>query len=464
MASLRMACYFIYRSSNKPLNKMKFIISLLLISCCSFSNAQTVKHVVLISIDGLRPEFYLDAQYPTPNLQKMKASGAYARKVKSVFPSYTYPSHVTMLTGALPARSGIYYNVPIGSTGDWNWFIKDIKVKTIWSALKENNLSSAAVEWPVSVGDIIDYNIPEIWSKEHPEDRITESRKYATKGLVEDIEKDATGVLNGDNMNEEFLCLDANSGRIAAYILQKYKPGFMALHFAGVDGAQHGYGRDGIEVKKALANVDNAIGMVEEAVRRAGLTDSTVILVTGDHGFMDMHDIIKPNTWLAEARLLVPGSNQWKARFVAAGGSAFLYLRDKNDKKTLDNVLDLLNGLPLSQKKLFNIYKRKKLDEMGADSSAAIALSAVPGVVFSGGIVENKSNGMLTPISGGHHGYDPNYPEMYTGFIASGANINKTVIDIMGVEDIAPLIAKLLGFQFVSPDGILLPSIIKAEK
>src|SRR5215510_7686846 len=169
-----------------------FIISMV-------SMAQPARHIILVSIDGFRPEFYLDSTWPTPNMQQLKAKGVYAQKVKSVFPSFTYPSHVAMLTGALPARSGVYYNTPFepeGSTGKWNWFIKDIKVPTLWSSIKAAGLTSAAVEWPVSVGDDITFNIPEIWDTKHPEDRITETRKYATKGLIEEIEANATGKLN----------------------------------------------------------------------------------------------------------------------------------------------------------------------------------------------------------------------------------------------------------------------------
>ena len=81
------------------------------------SEAQSTKHVILISIDGFRPEFYLDASWPAPNLQQLKTAGVYAQRVKSVFPSYTYPSHVAMLTGALPARGGIYYNAPFEPEG-----------------------------------------------------------------------------------------------------------------------------------------------------------------------------------------------------------------------------------------------------------------------------------------------------------------------------------------------------------
>lgn len=417
---------------------LSFILSL------HFAFAQTSSHVVLISIDGLRPEMYQDSRWPTPNLQILMKQGVYAKHMKSVFPSYTYPSHTAMLTGALPARSGIYYNAKMGSE-DWNWFTKDIKVPTLWQAMKQSGLTTAAVEWPVSVDTSITYDIPEIWNPATAEDRITEVRRYATPGLIEDIEQNATGKLSGENMNEEYLSLDANAGRMAAYIFKTYKPAFLALHFAGVDGAEHGYGRDGDSVRLAVANADRAISDVLEAIERSKLKDVTTIIIVGDHGFSDMKQVLRPNIWIKD----IP------ARFQAAGGSAFLNVQEA---KATEEVKKVLNELPVQYRKLFKIFDRKKLDQMGADSSATLALAAVPGIVFSG----STEGEQLTRISGGHHGYDPNLPEMYTGFIAAGAGINKgKSIDELCVTDIAPLIAELLGIEFKVPDGKLIPGITK---
>ncbi|HVT87041.1 MAG TPA: hypothetical protein VHD35_17710, partial [Chitinophagaceae bacterium] len=110
--------------------------------------------------------------------------------------------------------------------------------------------------------------------------------------------------------------------------------------------------------------------------------------------------------------------------------------------------------------------------------SAILALAADPkkGLVFSGAITtravtnngpgtliqQNPLDGVFIPTKGGHHGYDPNDKEMYTGFIAYGAGINKgKVIDELCVTDIAPLIAKLLGVEFNCPDGKLMDGVLK---
>src|SRR5579871_3909417 len=90
-------------------------LSLFLPAVAPIGARAQVRHVVLISIDGFRPQMYEDSTWPTPNLQCIRKQGLYADHMLSVFPAYTYPSHTAMLTGALPARSGITYNQPKGS-------------------------------------------------------------------------------------------------------------------------------------------------------------------------------------------------------------------------------------------------------------------------------------------------------------------------------------------------------------
>src|SRR5438105_3516204 len=179
------------------------------------------------------------------------------------------------------------------------------------------------------------------------------------------MELNATGKLNGQNMNEEYLSLDENAGRMAAYIFKTYKPNFLAVHFACVDGAEHEQGREGDKVTLAIATADRAIGNILETVEKAKMKDSTTILIIGDHGFMNMQSVLRPNVWLKQAKLL-GDAKQWNVKFQPSGGSAFLYVQNKKDVHTGNAVKQLLGQLPDSIKKLFTVYDRNKLDEMGA--------------------------------------------------------------------------------------------------
>lgn len=418
-------------------------------------------HVIVISVDGFRPDFYKDPSWGMVNLRQAMAEGAHADGVRGVFPTVTYPSHTTILTGVKPLKHGIYYNTPVeatGPTGRWYWENDSIKVPTIWSAVKKAGLTTACVSWPVTVGAPITYNIPEIWDlpaqKGGEQDRLAATSRNANPaGLFEEVQEYATGKLEANGFNLDYLSGDENLARIGSYLVRKYKPAFMAIHIANVDHFEHEQGRDGDKVRSAVASADEAIKTIMEGVEKAGIKESTTIIVTGDHGFVDIHTQIAPNTLLAKAGLIDPANkNAWKAYFHSSGGATFLHLKDKNDKQTLAKVKEILAGLSTGNKKLFRIVDRSELDAVGADPNAALALAPVPGVVFSGSL----EGDLLKAAKGGTHGYFPDFKEIQTGFVAFGKGINKGVtIPEMGLEDIAPLIARLLKIDFPSADGVV---------
>jgi predicted AlkP superfamily pyrophosphatase or phosphodiesterase len=425
------------------------------------------RYVILISVDGFRPEFYKDPQWAMPTLQQMAHGGVYADGVRSVFPSVTYPSHTTMLTGALPSRHGIYYNSPFskeGENGKWYWETGLIKVPTIWDAARKAGLKTASIHWPVSLGAPVDYNIPEVWATDKNVERTLPMRQQATpKGLMEEMEQKATGKLTANDLNSDFLVLDQNIARMASYLIQTYKPNLTTVHLLCVDHFAHEEGRQGPKVRKAVAAADMAISQIMEALERAGIKDSTAIIVTGDHGFVDVHTILAPNVWLAQKGLLESGSGRgnWKAAFHTSGAAAFLYLKDKNDTKTVKQVQDMLQALPASQKKLFRIVNRAELEQIGADPEVVLALAPVPGVNMS----SSAQGEALRSGKGGTHGFFPDFEQIQTGFVGYGAGFAKEKrVPVMGLEDIAPLITTLLGIPFQSPDGVLYPGLVELPK
>ncbi|SJZ38981.1 alkaline phosphatase family protein [Sediminibacterium ginsengisoli] len=439
--------------------------SLLLSSLASDSKAQNsnnekrlARYVVLISIDGLRPEFYLDQSWPAPNLQYLKNNGAHAKGVRGVFPTVTYPSHTTVITGAFPAKHGIYYNTIFSDSGSTNTWYREaelIKTPTLWDVVKTAGLTSACISWPVSVGAPVDYNVPEAWVNNGN----SINPHVTPAGLFEEIQQEATGKLTYDKMNLNNLAIDENLSRIASYLIKKYKPNFTTLHIVCVDHAEHSVGREGEEVKKALASADHAVSNILEAITAAGIKDSTAIIITGDHGFVDVNTSFSPNVLLAQRGLMSTGARgEWKAMFHSAGGSAFLHLKNRNDQRTLAAVKNMLDSLPASVKKLFRIVERAELDKIGADPNAALAIAPVEGVSVSG----SAGGELVRAGRGGTHGYFPEFSNIETGFVAFGAGINNgAVVPKMGLEDIAPVIARLLALPFKAPDGILLPGIIK---
>ena len=129
--------------------------------------AQSAKHVIFLTIDEFRPDFYLDNEWQTPNLYALMKDGAYAKAVNSVFPSVTYPSHTTIVTGVQPVKHGIFYNTAspqMERTQQPYWQDSSIHVPTIWKAAKEKGMTVASLYWPVSANAPVDYNIPDVGS------------------------------------------------------------------------------------------------------------------------------------------------------------------------------------------------------------------------------------------------------------------------------------------------------------
>ena len=125
-------------------------------------------NVILISIDALRAEylFYDDTnKLKIPNLKRLFVkNGTFAGSgVQSVFPTFTYPCHQSIITGTNPIKHGTYNNIifdPTNKICAWNWRCTN-KVKTLWELAKDNGYLVASASFPASAGAKGDYIAPE---------------------------------------------------------------------------------------------------------------------------------------------------------------------------------------------------------------------------------------------------------------------------------------------------------------
>ena len=83
----------------------------------------------MISIDGLKPEYITQADahgMKLPYLRTLLDKGTYADGVVGIWPTITYPSHTTLITGVWPAEHGILNNQVFDPEqkfrGAWNWY------------------------------------------------------------------------------------------------------------------------------------------------------------------------------------------------------------------------------------------------------------------------------------------------------------------------------------------------------
>lgn len=423
--------------------KIRLILLALLLTCQAFS--QQARHVIFVTIDGFRPDFYLEPAWNTPNLRALMKDGAYAKGVNSVFPSMTYPSHTTIITGVQPARHGVYFNSmfePMGSTGKIYWNDSSIHAKTIFAAAKEKGMTTAALFWPVSADMNVDYNIPDVGSMGE-----TVREKYSKpEGFIPTLKQEVFNTTEKIDYGK-----NQNVAKIAAYVIGKSKPNLMVIHVFSVDHAEHLQGRTGPMVEEAISDADEAVGIIVDALKNAGIWENTVLMIGGDHGFYNVSRNLNPNVWLKNAGLINNAkNNDWKAMFNSVGGSSYLYLKDPSDQTTLKQVEDLLASQPDSVKRLYRIINRAQLNRIGANPLAALALTAENEASFG-----NAATGeAVKPGKGGAHGHFPDTRNIRTGLVMHGPGVKKgTVVEEMDLKDMSPIIARLLGLSMPPMEG-----------
>ena len=97
------------------------------------------RRLFVLSIDAFVYEDIALAK-TLPNFQKILSGASMVKKIETVYPSLTYPCHVSMASGAYPDKHGVWNNEidDFRDKGEhWHWQAKDIKVKTIFDMAKK---------------------------------------------------------------------------------------------------------------------------------------------------------------------------------------------------------------------------------------------------------------------------------------------------------------------------------------
>jgi predicted AlkP superfamily pyrophosphatase or phosphodiesterase len=420
--------------------------------------------VVLISIDGLKPEAILQADahhLKVPNLRAMVRDGIYADGVTGVLPTLTYPSHTTILTGVSPATHGIFANTtfdPLNKNAQgWYWYAEDIRVPTLWDAAHAAGIRTANVYWPVSVSAHIDFNLAQLWRTGTPDD-LKLQRSVSTPGLITELEIAAhipgapdTAAMDAapnhyPGSEDETVADDEIRSRYAIQLLHLHHPRFMTVYFTGLDTQQHKTGPFSPEADAALERIDTLIGHVRAAAE-AELPHHAFVCVISDHGFAPVqHDVNLYKAFL-DAHLITLTSTyavqSWRATLWPMGGSAAVILHDPSDTATKAEVDALLSKLAAdSANGIDRILTHDEILKMGGLPSAESIVSMAPGYELG----YQFSGPLITPgTNGGMHGYPPDRPEMRSTFLLTGPGIpaNHSVGQI-DMRSIAPTLAHLM--------------------
>ena len=364
--------------------------------------------VILIGIDGLRPDYLQRGASPTlSRLQVEGTSGA----MRPSFPSVTFPNHYTLVTGKHPDNHGIIGNAMVDATlgrfslgnaaavTDRRWWDG---AEPIWVTAEKAGLVTATMFWPGSEAEIGGVR-PTYWTR-----------------------------------FDQTLSGDARVDQVLAWIDQPEagRPDFATVYFDVVDTAGHQNGPDVQATTDAVALVDASVARLIAGLEARGLADETVLIVVSDHGMaatsperaIYLDDLIDPQalriTYSGAVAMLepVPG-REAEVRTALLGRQ-----HPRGECWTKDSLPERL---------VFGRHPRV----------AQIVCVADVGWLFA-------TRERPVTRTGGAHGYDNFTAEMAATFIAHGPGIARgRVLNDLDSVDVQPLLARLLGISAPAGDG-----------
>jgi predicted AlkP superfamily pyrophosphatase or phosphodiesterase len=431
-------------------------IFLLLILACALVSGPAASgermgkpFLMLVSVDGLKPEAILDAEshgLKVPNLRAFLADGVYATAVHGVLPTLTYPSHMTILTGVSPAKHGIYSNTtfdPFGrNEGGWYWYTEDVKVPTLWDAAAVAKLKTANVYWPTSVGANITYNLPQIW-RTGTEDDLKLQRALSTAGLEQELSASLGRYPGG---MEETVAQDEIRARFAIRLMQSKHPDFMTVYLTGLDTEQHASGPFSAQSNEILERLDAILGSLRAASEKLSPGRATICVVS-DHGFARVeHDVNLYSAFLEAGLFNVDEAHKitaWKAKPWPAGGAVAVMLADPKDDAVRAQVSDLLATLARDPANgIDRVLTHEEIVEARGFPDAAFFVSFKIGYEFGNSFSPPL---ISSPSNLGMHGYLPERPEMRSAFFLIGPHVRAgRSLGEIDMRQIAPTLATIM--------------------
>lgn len=381
------------------------------------------RSLLVISIDGMDYRYLRDADrlgLKIPHLRRLLREGEVTEGITGVFPTVTWPSHTTMITGVTPAEHGILNNRrPRDAGGDYYWDVSLLKVKTLWHAAREKGLKTAAITWPVTVNAAIDFNLPEYFQGRNGgamDLRSIESK--ATPGLVEKI------LQAYPSFGQQWMD-DRTRAQATIYLLKKEKPALTLLHLVDLDAEAHHNGPFAREANSMLERTDELVGEILAAVPKG-----MIVAVVSDHGFERIDRVMD----LAQlmAREGARGAIEMRAGIVLAkddAGAAWLRDASRNAKHGV--------GREIPKEELIRFAPVMKDALAVFESAEHFLFGPAP-----------KGETEAKPAEIGVHGLWPGRKDYAASLILWGPGIKPGRKPNASMLSLAPRFAEILGISF----------------
>jgi len=386
-------------STTKP--KLKVFLFLFLLAA-SFLKAQPQPYVLIISFDGLRWD-YVERNI-SPNIAELSKRGVTASSLRPVFPTKTFPNHISIITGMYPENHGIIANefVDIENNDEYKMWDKSIasnskwyKGEAFWETARKHGIITASYFWPSSAVDDSEKRPDYFHVYEH-------DRPYPER---------ITSVLNWFNLPYE------------------ERPHFVTLYFDLTDGVGHEFGPESEEIDMAIGQLDSLVGLLNKGFRKINLLDSINIIITSDHGM----------TEISEERLIIVDEmlDGYDYLFSNTGPFMLIYSEKEDTEKIYDTLKEEENH--------FNVYKREDVPEYFHFSQNELIGDMVLIADIGWSLINKEDLEQIKKYSSkGNHGYDNFHIDMHGVFIAAGPSFKQNYkTGTLNNIDIYPLLCKI---------------------
>ncbi len=430
------------------------------------------KKLIVLSIDSLFDED-MDLLKTLPNFKKLFEKGSYVQGgMRSVYPSFTYPAHASIITGTWPEFHGIYHNeqLDVGNPSpEWFWYHKSLKVDTILDVAHRNGFTTACVGWPCMGADPnVDWLVGEIWPENDKVDPRPILNSASSANMLE-----PGGVLERHwhklrKTTQPFM--DHMMVGCSCDIIRRYQPDVMFIHLAHLDHTRHANGVHGPAVDQAIIANDDWLGRLMEAAMDAGTYEQTNFAVISDHGHLDVKQMFNPNVLLVQEGLITLDENgkikSWKAYCNSASLSCQVVMKDPSDQQTRAKLEKLLYKMRehyeygvesvFTKEEVQREYHLAGQFEYVLEGTRATSFGAAcTGPVL---VLPDNSDYKFSVASHGHLPHKGPQPV----FIMSGPDVKENVvIPRQRIIDEAPTFAKLLGFAMADAKGVAMEELLK---
>jgi choline-sulfatase len=221
---------------------------------------QDISHVVLISIDTCRPDHlgcYGHTLPTSPNLDALARESVVFQNAYSPVP-LTLPAHSSMMTGLIPPHHRVHDND--------NYRLEDINV-TLAELLKDNGFATAGVAGAV----VLDSMTGIAQGFDVYDDRLGENigTSYILERRADAVSDIGIGWLEANRDGKAFLFLHYYDPHETYDPPEPHRTIFGKRLYDG-----------------EIAFTDHSIGRVIERLKALGIYDTTLLIVTADHGEM----------------------------------------------------------------------------------------------------------------------------------------------------------------------------------